>query len=277
MAIRDHPALRTSLWRLRSRGELSSPLPGVLVRTDDSRAYTRLSAVCLWAAPVGVVHGISAAEVWLGGELPGTIQLAHPTLRPRSGVAVSRHLVPPEFVVIHQRLRIAAPGYVAAELIGADEGRLLSEFLRTGMTQQAIAQDALASLSHAHGQAERRRAMRDCEGNPWSFAEVRLHRILREGGITGWQGNAKIRIDGATYHPDVLFEDEPLILEFDGRGSHQAPAQFVLDRERQNLFVLGCFTVLRFTWEHLDDPGYVVSTVRQVRARLRRGGSGWMA
>jgi very-short-patch-repair endonuclease len=270
VAVRDHPSLRTALWRLRRSGELASPLPGILIRADDATPFTRLATACMWAGPRGVVHGRTAAEVWTANPLTAPILIAHPSLRSRAGVAVSRHLVPPEFVVEQGCVRLAAPAYVAAELAGTDRGRLLSEFLRTGMAAQGIVQQALGTWADSPGQAGRRRALRDCERNPWSFAEVRLHGILREGRVTGWTANGTIRLAGQVFHPDVLFEDERLVLEFDGRSAHTSTEQFVRDRERQNLLVVAGYTVLRFTWEHLDDPGYVLSMVRRTRNELRQ-------
>lgn len=270
IAIRDHPSLRTTLWRLCRSGELASPLPGVVVCADDATPVTRLAAACVWAGPRGVVHGRTAAEVWTANLLTAPILIAHPSLRSRAGVTVSRHLVPPEFVVEQGCVRLAAPAYIAAELARTDGGRLLSEFLRTGLASQGIVQQALETWADSPGQTGRRRALRDCEHNPWSFAEVRLHTILREGRVSGWTANATIRLAGQVFHPDVLFEEEGLVVEFDGRTAHTSPEQFVRDRERQNLLVIAGYTVLRFTWEHLDDPAYVLSMVRRARNDLRR-------
>ena len=273
IAVSDQPRLRTTLWRLTRDGELASPLPGVLIRADDRTPFTRLAALCRWSRPRGVIHGSTAAEVWTQSELSVPLRIAHPTLRSRAGVLVSRHLVPPEFVVTQRGIRLAAPAYLAAELATTDEGRLLSEFLRTGMALQSAVGQALGSFSRCPGQAGRRRALRSCEANPWSFAEVRLHRILHEGGITGWTGNATIRIAGQVYHPDVLFEEEWLVIEFDGRAAHTSASRFIGDRERQNLLVLAGYRVLRLAWEHLDDPEYVLTCVRKARNELRAGRS----
>lgn len=273
VAVRDHPRLRTTLWRLARAGELESPFPGILVRSGDARAITRLAAAILWTAPHGVIHANTAAQVWLNEPINPVIELAHPTRRSRPGALVTRHLVPPEFVIASRGLRLATPSYVATQLAHDDQGRLLSEFLRTGLADQGHAQIALESFARSPGQAQRRQQLRNCEQNPWSLAEVRLHALLHQARITGWRANATIRLDGQVFHPDVLFEDERLVLEFDGRASHQTTDQFLRDRERQNLLVLAGYRVLRFTWEHLDDPEYVIESVRQARNLLRWRGS----
>lgn len=273
LAVRDHPRLRTTLWRLARAGELESPFPGIVVRAGDDRAITRLVAASLWTAPHGVIHAQTAAHVWLNEPIGPVIELAHPTRRSRPGALVTRHLVSPEFVIASRGLRLATPTYVATQLAGDDHGRLLSEFLRTGLADQGHAQRALESFARSPGQVQRRRQLRDCEQNPWSLAEVRLHSLLHEANITGWRANATIRLDGQVFHPDVLFEAEHLVLEFDGRASHQSADQFLRDRERQNLLVLAGYRVLRFTWEHLDEPDYVIESVQQARNALRWRGS----
>jgi very-short-patch-repair endonuclease len=76
-------------------------------------------------------------------------------------------------------------------------------------------------------------------------------------------GNATLRVGGELVHPDVLFGDPKLIIEFDGRATHDNPAQYLRDRERLNRLAAYGYIVLRFGWEHLDQPDYVVRTVRQ--------------
>jgi len=268
IAVRDHPRLHTTISRLTRAGELERPYPGVVVRSGDERNITRLSAVLRWSDPLGVVHSSTAAQLWLSEQLVAPIEVAHPTLRSRGEAKVTRHLVPAEFVIHTHGLRLATPSYVAAQLAGTDQGRLLSEFLRLGLADQGAAQLAMASFARSPGQVQRRETMRSCERSPWSLAEVRLHAILSAAGIDGWTANATIRLEGQVFHPDVLFEYERLVLEFDGRASHQGAEQFLRDRERQNLLVLAGYRVLRFTWEHLDEPHYVLETIRQARTVL---------
>lgn len=273
LAVRDHPRQRTTVSRLCQAGELERRYPGVVVRAGDDSTLTALTAVLRWTDPLGVIHSGTAAQVWLQEQVTAPIDVAHPCLRSRGDAQVSHHVVPVEFVIRTHGLRLASPSYVAAQLAGADQGRLLSEFLRLELADQGEAQAALATFARSPGQAQRRRSMRDCEQNPWSLAEVRLHSILTGARISGWVANATIRLEGQLFHPDVLFEAERIVLEFDGRASHQSAEQFIRDRERQNLLVLAGYRVLRFTWEHLDDPAYVVNTVQQARAVLRwRGG-----
>ena len=81
--------------------------------------------------------------------------------------------------------------------------------------------------------------------------------------MADWVANAKLLIDGARLYPDVRFRSRLLIVEFDGRETHGSREGFLADRERWNLLEAAGYHVLRFGWEHLDQPDYVVTMVRR--------------
>lgn len=76
--------------------------------------------------------------------------------------------------------------------------------------------------------------------------------------------NRPLEIGGWILHPDVRFRAAQVIIEVDGRQTHEQPRQFRLDREAQNAYVAAGYRVIRFTWEHLDDADYIVRVVRAV-------------
>jgi hypothetical protein len=131
VTVAEYPRLESSLRRLTRERVLDNPLPGVFAPSgDQSSPLAWLRAVTAWSAPDGVLHGRSAASLWLP-ELAGPVAfVAHPTLRARGRVVVSRHLVPPEFVRATAGLRVASPAYAAVELAGVDDGRALCDALR---------------------------------------------------------------------------------------------------------------------------------------------------
>ena len=258
----DHPRLKSALVRLRVAGVLDSPFPGVFVLAHDHSETTWLRAVCAWSAPHGVLHAETAARLWLLASSTVTA-VAHPTLKPHGRVTVTRRAVPPQFVRTAEGVRFASPAYAAVELAARDDGRAICEALRRRLVTTAELDEALAALAGTDRQAVRRCVVKACLSNPWSYGELRLHRILRAAGITGWVANARLRLGEVLVQPDVLFPDRRLVVEFDGRAVHGDAGQFLKDRERQNLLVSHGYRVLRFGWEHLDDPEYVVSVVRQ--------------
>lgn len=256
---RDHPRLASALSRARASGELTSPLPGVFVPAQAG-ATSLLQAASAWSTPGGVIHRESAASLWLPDLRDPAVWLAHPTLRSRGGVHVTRRTIAAEWVAVIGGARFATPGYAAVELASEDAGRALCEALRQRLVRTDELPTVLASLAGTRDQAARRVVVHDAMRNPWSFGELQLHKVLSRAGISGWVANRPIRCAGVTVIPDIRFLNVKLVIEFDGRGVHEQ--RFIADRERQNLLEAAGFRVIRFGWEHLDRADYIVTTVR---------------
>lgn len=266
IATKQHPNLGSTLRRLHLHGDLDNPLPGVFVAPGQYHGVTRLRAVSLWSAPLGVLHERTAAGIWFPGIETPLVRLAHPTLRSRSRVHITRRQIPREFIRSAKGLRTASAAYVAAELAAFDDGRAATEVLRLKLATPDELRQATRTLAATVGHEQRTRVIAACADNPWSYAELRLHRILRETGITGWVANRPIRIGSQVFDPDIRFLKRRVIIEVDGRETHLLTRQFLLDRQRQNAFTVADFRVIRFTWEQLDDPAYVITVVRAVLA-----------
>ena len=104
--------------------------------------------------------------------------------------------------------------------------------------------------------------------NPWSGGERDLQQVLRGAGVHGWVANVAIRLAGATYYPDLLFEAARLIVEFDGFAVHGTRQAFEADRVRQNRLMAAGFRVLRYTWQRLqDDPEGIVAEIKSLLAQ----------
>ena len=101
-----------------------------------------------------------------------------------------------------------------------------------------------------------------------SEAERRLHRILHDARIEGWEADQPIVEGGKLIaRADVLFRAAGLIVEADGRAAHD---DFETDRERLNSLMLAGYTVLRFTWRQLVERPWLVR--EQIETALRRAG-----
>lgn len=265
ISVSSHPGLSRTLHRLVAKGVLERPLPGVFVPVGSGYEGW-LRAVTAWAGREGALHGASAANLWFGDAAPAVTQLAHPTVRTRSRIAVWRHAVEREFVVTQAGIRTVNAAYAAVELAAVDDGRAITEALRRRLATTEQLRETLDVLSCTSGQAARRRVVESCLSNPWSYAELRLHRILRQAGIRGWVANVPLRLGGRVFCPDVLFSGARIIIEFDGRAFHSSRTEFTEDRERQNVYITHGYLVLRFAWHHLDDPVYVLTVLRKALA-----------
>lgn len=262
ISVRDFPGLKSALARAKRAGEVDSVLPGVYVAAEALTSEILLRAAVAWSAPLGVIHDRTAAAIWLGTKIGPVPMIAHPTLGSCRRVSVSGRRIPPEFVSSQPGMRLATAAFACVEVAGVDDGRLICDALRLGLVDYASLTSALAALSGTRGNDRRRIAVAAAESNPWSYAELRLHRVLRTAGITDWVANQPLAVGRATVFPDVRLRRARLILEFDGRESHEGRAAFLSDRERENLLVAAGYRVLRFGWDHLDDPNYIVATVR---------------
>ncbi len=261
IAVADHPRLKSALSRLKLAGELVTPLPGIYLPPEYSN-LDWLRAVSAWAGPSGALHGRSAVSLWASEYLSPVALVAHPSLASRPGVVVSRRVVPHGFVRVRAGVRFASPAYAAVELAASDDGRAICEALRLRLADHDALAIALSAQAGSTGQATRRTVVTACAGNPWSYAELRLQRILMDAGIGDWVANRPIVLGGRELRPDVRFRHRLLIVEFDGREVHDRRSRFLADRERLNLFETHGYHVLRFGWEHLDQPDYVVAAVR---------------
>ncbi len=114
------------------------------------------------------------------------------------------------------------------------------------------------------GNPTKRYLLLDSRDEPWSAAERKFHRLLRDAGITGWKANRPVVLDDFTCYVDVLFRNLKLAIEIDGRLFHTGADVFETDRSRQNQLVLDGWCVLRFTWTMIEErPETVLAMVRE--------------
>ncbi|WP_143030185.1 endonuclease domain-containing protein [Pseudonocardia oroxyli] len=93
-----------------------------------------------------------------------------------------------------------------------------------------------------------------------SVGERRVLALLEDAGITGWVLGHRI----GDWRLDVAFVRARVALEFDGWAWHVDPARFVDDRRKGNDLVGAGWTLLRFTWQDLENrPAVVVAQIRR--------------
>jgi very-short-patch-repair endonuclease len=273
----DHPKLLRRLDRLRAKGELASPLPGVLWRPGlATDVNARIRAGQIWA-PNAILTGMAAARLTFWPEAPvTTIDLVHRHHRivDHGDWRLAHRLIPIEQVVEHGGLRLTSPALTAVDLAaGENGGDVIDRALRSrhqfGITLDRL-WEAFESQPKRLGNPARAAILHDSRDNPWSEGERELHRLFRVNQITGWKANVTLQIGAHTYHPDTLFQRQRLIAEFDGREFHTDAAAFENDRYRRNELVLAGYCVLNFTWHQLiDDPDWVISCVRRALGDAR--------
>jgi very-short-patch-repair endonuclease len=112
-------------------------------------------------------------------------------------------------------------------------------------------------------------------GGARSEAERRTHRLPREGRVTGWFADHRVRVPGyGTAILDLAFPAARVVVEIDGWAYHRDLPEFRRDHARQNALVLAGWTVLRVDWHALEaDPDAVLATIRAAVGPVIRPGA----
>lgn len=272
----EHPATTAHrLDRLRSRGELVSLLPGVLVPPAAVQSWeVRLAAGLAWVGPDAVVTRHSAARMTFWRDCPEeTIELAvaRTPPRPRAGWVVTKSHIPPEMTWQIGTTKLTSPAYTAVDLAADKDGSdVIDRVLRSRQAKLDELWQVLAAMPGRPGNQTRAAILRDSRDAPWSELERRGHRLLRQHRITGWRTNVWVEAGPTGYYVDVLFRRARLVVEFDGWEYHSDRAAFENDRRRRNELVLAGYMVLNFTWLQVtEDPEWVIRCVHRALRRIR--------
>ena len=262
---REHPELASALKRACHDGSLVRLQPGVFADPARVTSPLRLSALCR-SVPHGVLHGRTAAALWLQQPVGAPLELAvRSATAQRRGVTATIRTIPAEQVRRYNDLAVASPAYSAAELAATDDGGVATRMLRERLASVEALLIAGRALTGTAGNARRLRVLSALAANPWSHAERVLHELLGAAGIHGWVANHGLRLEGRWVIPDILFEEQRLVLEVDGYAHHSSVEDWQHDLDRQNVLVSADYRVLRFTWDDLtNQPTRVVRRIRRM-------------
>ncbi|NNG20765.1 DUF559 domain-containing protein [Naumannella sp. ID2617S] len=227
------------------------------IHCDEVGPAVLLQALAL-ADPDAIVLGEGAR--WLGWRADKPVkQLLVASQRRLNSryVTTVRRRIPFEFVCDNGTTRFTSPEYTAVDLIPSHGGDILDEVLREAapvMRSRCLANmwEAMASMPRRRGNELRRQILTDSRDEPWSEAERRCHRLLREAGITGWRTNVDVRAGDRTWSVDLVFAAEQVAVEVDGWKYHRSKEAFKRDREKTNALTASGWLVLRVTWDQLD-------------------------
>lgn len=255
IAVRDHPEHAATLRGLKRRGKAVSPLPGVYASPEfDDTWHNRLLCAHLWAPELVVVGSAAARATWwpdLGNdviELWGSRRES-----PVPWLKVSRTRVPADHIRWLGDMAVADPALSAVQIAKSLGGRAIDEALRRRAATLSGLRSAIDAIPNQTGNADVRRLLHQSRNEPWSALEREAHRLLDAARVRGWKGNHAVIIRGNEFHLDVCFPVIKLVVELDGYEFHSDRKAFNRDRQRQNLLVLEGWTVLRYTWETMDD------------------------
>lgn len=270
---RDHPELAGSVAWARRQGHLRSVLPGIYAPPESAGdRLVRIQALTRFE-PDAVLTGVTAAQLSFWPGLRGEVVECASTrqLRPRPGFVFRRRVIPADLIDERGAIRLTAPALTALDLCEAVGGDGIDHVLRGRAATLSQLRQAFDLTRGRRGNLLRGQLLLDSRDEPWSAAERRAHRLLRDAGIVGWVANHPVRLAGKRYYLDIAFPGLLLVVEIDGRLHEDDSDVFENDRLRQNQLVLAGWTVLRFTWRMLmTEPEAVIAAVRDaIQQRVR--------
>lgn len=269
--VRQYPALRQAMERALTRREVVALLPGAYtLPAHATNLMVRVLAACL-TSPDAVVLDTAAARLGYDGDRSrvDVITVAGRHRGRPTGYRFERRAIPVEWVQMRRGLRFTHPAWTALDLCGAEGPRAIDEALRLGVPLDAM-EAALADRGRRRGNAALRAWLAESRERPFSFAERAAHTALREGDVTGWRGNVRLRLPGRDVVLDIAFERERLAVEVDGYTFHSSTKAFTQDRLRDADLMAAGWVVLRLPATLvIDEPERFVHLVR--RALAQRG------
>lgn len=265
----------SSVSRMAATGELVRLSRGVYLVGGAPRTWQAR----LWAALLatdGVLCGATAGRLWgIWEQDDDEIHVVLPATRraaPLGGVTIYRHGVPPGRVRQRSGLPVTSRSWTALDLLAtvtqAEALRLADRAIQRGWLARDELSRRVRDHPHRPGNAQLRRLAGTVGDGAAAHSERVLHRLLRRGGICGWQPNYQVWAGGELVAVvDVAIAEQRLAIEVDGMAFHTDVDRFHRDRSRQNALVALAWTVLRFTWADLvERPGYVLATITRFAA-----------
>ena len=264
-------------WRRRvASGEWVPVMPGVWRHTATPQTWElQVRAGALWLGDPAALAGRAAARWWAldGFEGCDDIEFAVPRAR-RSIVAdgpsihIFREWTRSDFLVRHG-VRVTSVTRTIIDLAAFGvSARQLEQAIDSGVRNRWTSVPTLAARMAdlarpgRRGIAQLRELLLDSGGE--SALERRFLRLLRAAKIRRPRTQVSFRANTTrAIRVDFLFEAEGLVVEVSGRVGHASDADRRKDARRRNELVHQGFRFIEFTTaDVMDDPNYVVTTIR---------------
>lgn len=221
-------------------------------------AHARALAAVFACGPRAVLSHRWAAMLWeLIAETPRRVEVTSPGSRCPRGISAhrSRALTPPD-VTKQRGIPVTAPARTLVDLADVLDDRGLARAVNEAQLRRLVRLDQLAAaLERAPGRRAitRLRPFLDRADAPTRSAlEDAFLAFVDRHALPRPSVNRTV----AGFEVDMLWAEQRLVVELDGHASHERPATFEADRERDAELTAAGFRVLRVTWRRLrEHPG----------------------
>ena len=225
-------------------------------RDDRARHWAALLAV---GDDGAVSHLSAAAEHRMVRAAPLTVDITVPRRLPhREGIRVHTRRLEPEALRTLGGLPLTSPSQTLFDLAAVLDHTALARAANEGFVLGILTGDdlraTLACNARRKGAAAFRRLLAELgiAGRVRSPLEIRLHRFLLARGFPPSESNVRLRIGEEWIEPDILWREQRVIVEADGRGPHLAPLTFASDRRRDRRARVEGWEPVRVTDADLD-------------------------
>lgn len=287
---RDAGLSKSDVRALKRDGTLRHPYTGVyavraLVDHADQRELLRASVMAAQLAlgPHSFAGGETAAYLWGLQGLPRwdghTVHMVIPALgAQRHHHRVSLHswqVAPDEITSVDGTIRATTPERTLRDTLLRVGRATAISLLDSALHQALIAEEDLENMEAAnHG---RKGCVRSrpwwnlADGRAESPLETRVRLVCADGGLppTDLQHRFLDESGRTIAVADFWWEGLRLIGEADGLAPHSLPEALAKDRKRQNTLQIlyPGVRIVRFTWQDLERPGYILSVIAKAGRR----------
>lgn len=165
-------------------------------------------------------------------------------------------------------IRVTSPARTALDLAADMTSMALRRMVRQSLAERRLTIGQLTAVLHRAprhpGAPALRAVVVDGHVPTKSDLEDLALDLLDSAGISRPEVNPKLRLDGRTILPDMLWRDARVAVELDGRRWHHDPLTAQDDADKQAILEAHGHRVLRITWHQILDRR------AQTIARLRR-------
>jgi hypothetical protein len=233
-------------------------------------------AAVLSTGPGAVLSHRSAGSLWR--ILPAKPILPEVTkatrCQARSGLSLHCGVLRPDEVTHVNGIPVTSPprtmfDIAASSTLGELE-RALNEMEVRGIVDELSIPDLLERYPRKRGSVKLRALLGDgviARGVAREELERRFAAVLEDSGLPRPRRNADLAVRGRFIEADCLWAEQRVIVELDGRATHDTRRAFEGDRERDRVLQVDGWRVVRITWRQLRDDA--PSVLADLRALLR--------
>ena len=221
----------------------------------------------------GALLGRRAAGALWRIRASSALEIVQPRRARISGVSSIETPVAPDERTTHNGIPVTTVARTLLDLAAVLSRTQLERAIREAELQRLGDATSLAQLLERHrgrrGAARLRAALDECrfDAVTTSELEARFLELVAQAGLEPPLFNAPVRTRRRTYVCDVVWRRQRVIVELDGRASHERAATFESDRARDRALQIEGWRVVRITWRQLTRTPREV--VRDLRLLLR--------